>query len=683
MKLKHAVWILMMMFLTGFFLPYPVVAEDMGIEDTEAKSSTYKLDEVVVTATRKEEKIKNLPGSVDVVTRAEIEQSDAKEVPELLKSIPGVTFRDSYGNGTQFSFGLRGVNPGRCNKVLVMVNGVPMNSGHTGTVFWRDLPSPEQIEKIEVVKGPVSALYGGFGIGGAVNIITRRGPIQCKTRVKTEFGSDNEMRLSAETGGNLSERFSYQLGYTHQEGDGFRDRSEFDTDKIAGKLGFALTDRSDIELDMGYVDNEHEVPGDISLKQFKEDPTQAQSDIGKNDLQRTFANMVYRQDIGEDDELRVSWYYHTYEMDYMFNSYTTGNYIYDVDTTGGEVQYTLNHTLLGRKNTLIFGPTLRLDSADVQSYKVTSQGVKTDTLKSDSLAEPLFWAVYAQDELELSDKWKLTLGLRYDRARFENKDRLTPENSGTTSMDALSPKFGLAYKLFPHTTLFANIGKGFAPPTVSKLYGSSGNPDLDPETAMNYEASIRTAPVDWLELTATVYQMDVTDEIISVEVDGESKNINAGETRHKGIETELTFHLPMGFTPFANFTFQDVKFEDHKVYSSRSGTTSVYDGNKLPSAPDFRMTAGIRYHHPKGITYSLNATYEDEKYTDEANKYEIPGFTVWDTRLEFKNKFRGLAYSVFGSVRNLFDKTYYADGSGADVYPSPPRTFLVGASVSF
>ena len=681
--MKHVTWILMMIFLIGFCLPYSVVAEDLEADNTQNEDGIRKLEEVVVTATRKEEKIKNLPGSVNVVTRAELEQSDVKEVPELLQSIPGVTFRDSYGNGTQFSFGLRGVNPGRCNKVLVMVNGVPMNSGHTGTVFWRDLPSPEQIEKIEVVKGPVSALYGGFGIGGAVNIITRRGPIKPKTRMKTEFGSDNEMRVSAETGGSLSERFSYQLGYTHQEGDGFRDRSKFDTDKIAGKLGFTLTDRSDIELDVGYVDNEHEVPGDISLEQFKEDPTQAQTDIGMNDLQRTFANLVYRQDIGEDDELRISCYYHNYEMDYMFNSYKTGNYIYDVDTTGGEIQYTLNHTILGRNNTLIFGPTLRFDSADVQAYAATSEGVKTDTLKSDSLAEPLFWAVYAQDELELTDRWKLTLGLRYDHARFENKDRLEPEDSGTANMEAVSPKFGLAYKLFPHTTLFANIGKGFAPPTVSKLYGTSGNPDLDPETAMNYEASIRSAPVDWLELTTTIYQMDVTDEIISVEVDGESKNVNAGETRHKGIETELTFHLPMGFTPFANLTFQEVKFTDHKVYSSRSGTTSVYDGNRLPNAPDFRMTAGIRYHHPWGINYSLSATYEDEKYTDEANKYEIPSFTVWDTRLEFKNKFRNLEYSVFGSVKNLFDKTYYAGGSGADVYPSPPRTFLVGASVSF
>lgn len=663
---------------TIFFFPQAAPAQE------ENSTNAYKLDEVVVTATRKEEKIKDLPGSVSVVTRTEIEQSDAKEVPELLQSIPGVTFQDNYGNGTQFSFGLRGVNPSRCNKVLVMVNGVPINSGHTGTVFWRDLPAPDQIEKIEVVKGPVSALYGGFGIGGAVNIITRRGPVRNKATVKTDFGSDQEKHVSAEIGGNLAEKFSYQLGYTFQEGDGWRDRSAFDAHKIAGKLGYALSDRADIELDMGYVSNNHEVPGDITREQFEQDPTQAQSQIGLSDLERVFTNLVYRQDVGEDDNLRFSWYYHQYDLDYMFASYRTGNYFYDVTTTGGEFQYTLNHSLFGRHNTLIFGPTIRFDTADVQSYEVTPEGEKTDTLKSDSLAEPMFWAIYVQDELAITDALNFTLGLRYDEARFENEDRLDSDNSGSSTMNAFSPKFGLSYRLFPHTTLFANVAKGFAPPTVSKLYGTSGNPDLDPESAMNYEVSLRTAPVDWFDLTATVYQMDVTDEIISVEVDdGESKNVNAGETRHKGIETELNLHLPLGISPFVNLTFQNVEFIDHKVYNSRTDTTNVYDGNTLPHTPDVRMVAGFRYHHPVGITYSLSATYEDEKFTDEANQYEIPSFTVWDTRLEFKNKFKDIEYTVHASVKNLFDKTYFASGSGADVYPASPRTFLVGVSFSY
>ena len=104
---------------------------------------------------------------------------------------------------------------------------------------------------------------------------------------------------------------------------------------------------------------------------------------------------------------------------------------------------------------------------------------------------------------------------------------------------------------------------------------------------------------------------------------------------------------------------------------------------RCPMHRDFKMVAGLRYHHPVGISYSLSATYEDEKYTDEANEYEIPSFTVWDTRLEFKSKLKGIGYSVHASVKNIFDKTYFASGSGADVYPASPRTFLVGVSLSY
>ena len=159
----------------------------------------------------------------------------------------------------------------------------------------------------------------------------------------------------------------------------------------------------------------------------------------------------------------------------------------------------------------------------------------------------MFWAIYVQDELAITEALKLSFGLRYDEARFDNEDRLDAEDSDSVNMNAFSPKvWPVLPTFFSHHRVFANVAKGFAPPTVSKLYGTSGNPDLDPESALNYEVSLRTAPVDWFDLTTAVYLMDVTDEIITVQVDGESKNVNSGETRHKGIEAELNLHLPLG-----------------------------------------------------------------------------------------------------------------------------------------
>ena len=456
--------------LTCLFGVIFIIPEFAFAEKEEKKVQVIKLEKVVVTATKTEKKIEDVPGSVAVITRKDIEESDAKAVPELINTLPGVTVYDSTGTGMSYSVSLRGVNPGRCNKVLVMVNGVPMNSGSTGTVFWRDLPAPEQIERIEVVKGPVSALYGGYGLGGCINIITRRGPIRPKTKAETSFGSDNEKFFVAETGGNIKEKFSYQLGYDYHEGDGFRDQSDFESQKLSTKLGLILTDRSDIALDLGYSDVNYEVPGRITKAQYEKDPKQARSQFGIGDLQRSYSNFTFRQDIGDDDNLKAAFYYHTYDLDYVFATSPYKDYIYDVYTTGGEVQYTLNHSILGKKNRLIFGPTFTYHHATTKAYN-TSNGKRGGDPITDTLVKPLFWSAYIQDEFNIFDPLTLTLGMRYDKVEYDNEDRLKPENSGTTSMDEISPKLGLAYRLFEHTTLFANIAKGFTPPSVSKLFG--------------------------------------------------------------------------------------------------------------------------------------------------------------------------------------------------------------------
>lgn len=668
--------------LMSLLMFIPIPGSMTFAADSEEEQEVFTLDEVVVTATRHEKKVDDLSGNVDVISRSEIEESTATTIPGLMESIPGIFVNDNYGNGMSISVGLRGVEPGRGLKVLVMVNGVPMNSGSTGAVFWKDLPSSDQIERIEVVKGPVSALYGGYGIGGCINIITKKGPVAPKTVFKAEAGSNAEKIVSLESGGNIRDKFSYQMGYSAQEGDGYRDRSTHESDKFSANLGYAITASSDINLDLGYSDVFHEVPGTLTKEQFEEDPTQAESQIGVSDMQRTYANLVFRKDIGTDDSLNVSLYRHSYEMDYVFTS-GLGNYIYDVSTLGGEIQYTMNDSLSGMDNTLIFGPTVRSDSADTIAYRTNDEGEKTGDPKSNTLAEPLFWSLYAQDELNLTDNLTLTLGLRYDRASFENEDRLDPDNSGESDMKAFSPKAGISYKISDKTTLFANMGKGFSPPSVSKLFGSSGNPDLEPETAINYEISMRTAPYDWIDFTAAAYRMEVEGEIIYVNVDGNAKYINAGETLHKGLETELNLTLPKGFSSFFNFTWQDVTFTDYSVYSSRSRITTVYDGNNLPSTPDTLFSAGIKYRNSAGINYSLTAVHEDEKFTDEANKYAVPAYTVCNTRLEYKNRFNKIGYSFHVSVRNLFDKKYYSDGSGEDVYPSLPRTYMAGLTLEF
>lgn len=675
MKRLSVLFLQFVMVFSVVYLPWVAIAE-------ETENDTINLDELVVTATRKEKKIKDLPPSIGVVGRAEIEQLDAKNVTELISEVPGVSVNGTSGDGSTLSISLRGVNPSRTNKILVLVNGIPMNSAWTGTVYWYDLPSPNQIERIEVIKGPASALYGGWGIGGCVNIITRRGAVKPETRIATAFGSYGAMEYSAETSGNAKNKLTYQLGANYEKKDGYRDRTAAENVSFSTKLGYLISDRADIEMDFGYSSVDTETAGALTKEQYEADPKQAESQFGRREMKRMIYNLTFRQDVGDDDSLRVTSYYNTLDYDYVWTSRDSG-VKYDTYTIGGEIQYTLNHTLFGRKNSLIFGPTIRYDNAEAKTFD-TVNGEMTGDPTANTVSKPMFWAVYFQDECHVTDRLTMTTGVRYDKAQYDQENRIDTDESGTTSMDAVSPMLGLSYRLFEGTTLFGNIGKGFAPPSTSKLYGTNGNPDLEPETATNYEVGLRSSSLDWLDLTATIYLMDVEDEIVLADVNGESMYINTGETRHEGVEAELDVNLPKGFTPFVNYTYQNAEYTDYRVYNSRSGTYSVYDGKKVPNVSDQILIAGIKYAHPVGLNYRLSARYDSKKYTDSANEYDVPGYTVWDTRLGYESSFKNVGYSAYLSVRNLFDKKYYYKGSSKGmVYPAEPRTFMAGVSLKF
>lgn len=655
---------------SGLFLTDVGFAEERNIS---------QLGDVVVTATRQEKSIADLPGSVSVVTRAEIERSGAVNVPELISEKVGITGNPTTGDGSTIQLSLRGVNPSRSNKILVMVNGVPMNNAWTGIVFWRDLPSPNQIERIEIVKGPVSAIYGSFGLGGCVNIITRRAPAEPETNVETSYGSNNTTIFSVATGRNIKEKFSYQLGASFHKSDGYRDRSAIEDYGLSTKLEWMLSNRSHLELDFGYSKVDNEIAGSLSKEEFEKDPEQAESQFGRREMGRIYSNLTFRRDIGADDNLKTTLYYQSLlNYDYVFTG-SDKMCSYDTYTAGGEIQYTLNHTLWGRKNSIVFGPTIRHDNAESKTFP-TSNGERSGAATADSLSKPLFWALYAQDEFTISESLSLTLGIRYDEVKYDQEDRIEPDSSGTISMNAFSPMLALSYRLLEKTTLFGNMGKGFAPPTTSRLYGTNGNPDLKPETAINYEVGIRTSSLSWLDLTHTFYLMEVQDEIISAQVDDETMYINAGETRHQGMETELNIRLPAGVTPFANYTYQNVEYIDYRVYSR--GEYEVYDGNKVPNVPEQIYTAGIKYQHPVGLNFRLSARYEDEKYTHSDNAhFKVPSFTIWNAKLGYEGKIKDIGYSAYLAGENLFDKNYYYKGSSSgDVYPAAPQTFTFGLS---
>lgn len=637
--------------LLGIVLLMPVLAEAAG-------EKTGRLEEMVVTATRTEERIKDVPASVTVITRQDIERSPARSVQELVLATPGVYMYDLTGSGIEGHVSMRGFNPQGSKRVRIMVDGVPMNSGYDGYAQWAKMPDLADVERVEIVRGPSSALYGPFASGGVINIITRRARKKLEARGSGGGGSDGEWYTSAGVSGRAG-RFDYRLSGGHRQGDGWRDHSRFKRSTFNSRLGLAVTPTIDLGLGFDYQKSDVQYPGYLTLTEYEQDPKQSVRP-SEGDLESWRVSLDYLQELWSRQTLKALAYATYYDYDYPGSTYT---YRGVLNGLGAELQYQFPMKLGDISNTLVAGADVRHERVDYQSLYRTS-------LSTDASAKPVFWGLFIQDEIVPLRWLRISAALRYDFAHYDYHDNLNDGDDGA-SFGELCPKVGLVVKAIEPLELYANVSRAFNPPSVYNMFISRyANPDLTPEVSLSYEVGLRGDALDRLSYSLTGYIMDVSDEVV---LGAAGKYENTGQTRHQGLELALDLNLTAWLSLAFSGTLQDVKFTD---YTSSAGD---FEGKKVPYAPEQIFNARVDLHYA-GFTLQVGPTYLGRRYSDVANTHEIPGQTVWNAKASYTYK----TVNVFVRVLNLSDETYYQHmSSSGKVYPSPGRTFLVGVSARF
>jgi iron complex outermembrane receptor protein len=227
--------------------------------DPDSKQANYTMDEIVVTATKKEEKRKDISNSMVVLDAVDIEESSAMSLGELLANEPGLDWRTrgNYGGASE-EIKIRGMSS---NGTQVLINGMSLNSPSLGTANVSSIPL-NSIERVEVVKGSGSLLYGSGAMGGTVNIITKRpekGVVDLKA--SAGYGTNNLYRLSAEQGMYVTDSLGYYLTANRKETDGFRDNGDLTHNDMSCNLIFSKGDALDISLYGDFIDREYGIPG--------------------------------------------------------------------------------------------------------------------------------------------------------------------------------------------------------------------------------------------------------------------------------------------------------------------------------------------------------------------------------------------------------------------------------------
>ncbi|MBU1894923.1 MAG: TonB-dependent receptor, partial [Candidatus Omnitrophica bacterium] len=280
---------------------------------------------------------------------------------------------------------------------------------------------------------------------------------------------------------------------------------------------------------------------------------------------------------------------------------------------------------------------------------------------------------YVQDEITVFDCLKITAGLRYDYLEFHFDDKISGSNSKKRKMTNLTPKCGVVYSYYDNSNIYMNYAQAFRSPTIAQMftYGSSSNPDLDPEKADNYEVGLRHDFNDKLTGNVSLYWMDLDNEIWYDYAN--SMYQNYGKTSHRGVEAGLFAALFENLTIFGNY-----------AYTSAKNTAGDYDGKYLTNIPIHKGGFGVKVKTDYGFKAHIEVTMTGSSYMDSANEDTLKGYSVVDMGISYDKKWG----TVFFDINNLFNNVYnsygYKSTSGTKTYsPAPGIAFNYGVKVRF
>jgi outer membrane receptor for ferrienterochelin and colicins len=633
--------------MCAFFIA-DVCAQDEEKKEEEKKPEEPKklvslsLEEYVVVGTRGERKLLSLSDTISVISSPDVEAANAVSVDELLGSIPGINIQGTGEFGDKVTLNLRGLQ-GRwgAQRVLVLIDGRPANEEYLGDFDFRFVPV-EAIERIEVTKGPASALYGGLAIGGVINIVTKDPRKGSGGKLSAALGNHNSRRytttftsVNGPIAGLLTMNIYGTDGYLKNSDGSNRD---WESGRLYSKTHYKVGKRSLLTFASGTS------YGTAHEEDFK------RYDV--NDFQ--YLTLETLLDEGRDRKLDLRMYRNGTFSELAWKFGFDGRY--HQYTAGAQAQYTHNFSEF---NTLTSGFELKTQRANVG--EVAGHIVEQITESS----------LYAQQEFTLG-KLKLTLG-----ARLDNNEEFGSQ---------VSPRLGVTYEPVKDTILRMAGGKAFRPPTISDLYMPpttfmgmifEGNPDLDPETLWSGELGLRQkmkiANKD-VSLDLAVYRsrgVDFWDYMVVSFVPLTLRPLNVNAVNIFGGEAEISAIIAAGLKLSLGYTYTDARY-------SRYEPDPSIEHNHVEDIPQHTGSAVLAYRGKTGHTAFVKLSIAGDRFTDpdntKANKlHSFAVLSVGGTAKLSKHT------SAFARINNLADKKYRVVSNQVQ----PGRTFTVGMSVEF
>lgn len=677
--------------------------EEIEIVVTGEQETGYSVPNAS-TATRTDTPLRDLPQSIQVVPEQVLDEQQVVRIDEALRNVSGVTFRgiDTQTRGLDFS--IRGFED------------APVLRDGFRTFVNQPFPEVANLERIEVLKGPASVLFGELQPGGAINLVAKKPLTEPFYETELQVGNRGFVRPRFDVSGPLTANGSllYRLNGLYQRSDSFRDYDQEERRLfIAPTLTWRISDSTELTVSLEYADDKR--PAEFGLPAFGNGVVDVPRDRIPNEPNDTRTNEYLRvgydfeHKFSENWKLRNAFRYSQNEFNFNVIAYPD-----DFDeATGTETRffaaqetqtqdYSLQTNVIGEfatgaiAHTLLFGVDLNHSTEDGVSVGDFETPIELDIFspvyrqftKPDRDILPVVESfeteadrlgIYVQDQISLFDNLKLLAGLRYDTIDQKTTTAQTifdpVGGEQTQNNDAFTPRVGIVYQPIEEVSLYASYSQSFNPNTETTASGDL----LEPEKGEGYEVGIKAKLFD--NIFATLAYFDITKQNVAV-ADPDPTVFDAfiatGEQKSRGVELDLAGEILSGWNIIFSYAYIDAEITEDE--------NSTFVGSRLPGVPKHSASLWTTYElqsgNWQGLGFGLGFNFAGEREGGLPNSFEVDSYFITNAAVFYrKNNWR---FAL--NFKNLFDVNYIETAQNErieGIYPGEPFTVIGSVSVQF
>ncbi|HQN64535.1 MAG TPA: TonB-dependent receptor [Methylophilus sp.] len=654
-----------------------------------------------------------MPSSAAVVSQEEMDSSHVMTTSEALRKVPGVVTRDEEGMGMRPNISIRGLNPTRSTKVLLLEDGIPLAYAPYGDNASYYYPTIDRFESIEVLKGASQIKFGPQTIGGVINHITPNAPEKLSGHVSVTAGNRDYLNTKVNVGGS-----GMLLDYTHKQGEGARDNTEHNVDDLNFKITKTINDDHAVTLRANYFSEDSQVSY-TGLTRAEYNNFGGEYNPFKHDdfeTTRYGTSLTHDWQINTNALLTTNVYYSHFDRDWwrQQSNSSAGNIAAGVgcaavgagriaglavdtdtclgnqgrlrtyETYGVEPRLSLNHGL----GLLEMGVKAHYETQDRRQKNGTSPTARTGTVVENNYRETDAYAGFISNRFDIGN-FSITPAVRYEHVENKRKNRLTGAQ-GEATLHEWIPGISFAYTPNSQYTFFAGVHEGFAPPRTEDLISNTGGSvDVDPEKSTNYEVGFRAHPTKHFSLETTAFYNDF-DNLVAVGSVASNVALSQGKATFAGLEILGRYEFDSGIFTRVAYTWlpvaeQDSPFRNVSTNAIVGGSES---GNRQPYAPKNTVTAALGYKVGNWDAM-IEAVHVGRQYADFAETKavdatgqlgEIASYTIYNAAVNYKLPEHKTTLFLVG--KNIFDKDYIVDRTRG-ILTGMPALIQVGARYDF